>query len=192
MFYVLSRHFRNCCQQSFNQESQVNRDKKQDCENSKWRKRRTESGREETEWVFSRGLDTGDEEDYKIEEGTTHLIWAVGRGPLYDISGVNITDSDSVETGLVRLRLVGPQVAELPPGLLQLRITGEKVDLPTVETFYSCSVHRLPAELRKTHAMVQYEADIQEGNEDVVHHMELFHCPVFPGDNQEFPVWSGR
>ena len=70
------------------------RDKKQDCKNSKWRKRRTESGKEEMEWVFSRGLDTCDEEDYRIEEGTTHLIWAVGRGPLYNINGVNISDKE--------------------------------------------------------------------------------------------------
>ena len=94
MFYQVSRHFRNCCQQSFNQESRVISDKKQDCKNSKWRKRRTESGKEEMEWVFSRGLDTCDEEDYRIEEGTTHLIWAVGRGPLYNINGVNISDKE--------------------------------------------------------------------------------------------------
>ena len=192
MFYVLSRHFRNCCQQNFNQESQVFRDKKQDCKNSKWRKRRTESGKEEMEWVFSRALDTSDEEDYKIEEGTTHVLWAVGRGPLYDINGLNISDSDSVLTGLARLRLVGPPVPDLPAGLLPLRLRADKVNLPTEETFYSCSVHRLPPQLRRKHAMVQYEPDIQEGNEDVVHHMELFHCPISPGDNKEFPVWSGR
>ena len=143
-------------------------------------------------WLFTRGLDTCDAEDYKIEEGTTHLLWAVGRGPLYDISGVNISDSDSVVSGLVRLRLVGPEVASLPAGVLPLRLRADKVNLPTEETFYSCSVIRLPPQLRQKHAMVQYEPDIQEGNEDLVHHMELFHCPVFPGDNKEFPVWSGR
>ena len=92
MFYLVSRHFRNCCQQSFNQESKVIGDKKQDCKNSKWRKRRTESGEEVMEWIFSRALNTCDEEDYNIEEGTTHLLWAVGRGPLYNINGVNISD----------------------------------------------------------------------------------------------------
>ena len=71
-------------------------DKKQDCKNSKWRKRRTENGKEEMDWVFSRALDTSDSEDYKIEEGTTHLLWALGRGPLYDINGVNMSDKESL------------------------------------------------------------------------------------------------
>ena len=97
-----------------------------------------------------------------------------------------------MRTGLVRLRLGGPEVPDLPPGLLPLRFTAEKVNLPAEETFYSCSVHRLPAPLRNKHAMVQYEPDIQEGNEDVVHHMELFHCQNFPEEGKEFPVWSGR
>ena len=97
-----------------------------------------------------------------------------------------------MRTGLVRLRLLAPPPAELPAGLLPLRITTEKVSLPAEETFYSCSVHRLPAQLTNKHAMVQYEPYIQEGNEDVVHHMEVFHCPIFPEGNKEFPVWSGR
>ena len=87
---------------------------------------------------------------------------------------------------------MAPEVAELPAGLLPVRIATDKVNLPAEDTFYSCSVHRLPAQLRNKHAMVRYEPDIQEGNEDVVHHMEVFHCPIFPEDNKEFPVWSGR
>ena len=55
--HVLSRHFRNCCQQSFNQESRVITDKKQDCKNSKWRKRRTESGKEENRMEAAKGYE---------------------------------------------------------------------------------------------------------------------------------------
>ena len=73
-------------------------DKKQDCKHSKWRRKKIlESKKEEIEWRFSRGLDTCDTEDYKIEDGTTHLLWAVGRGPLYDINGVNISDKEMHE-----------------------------------------------------------------------------------------------
>ena len=93
---------------------------------------------------------------------------------------------------MTRLRLLGPEVPPLPSGVNPLRIVADKVNLPAEDTFYSCSVHKLPAEFRDKHHMVQYEADIQEGNEDVVHHMELFHCQNFPEEGKEFPVWSGR
>ena len=72
------------------------KDKKQDCKHSKWRHLQENQNSSELEWIFSRSLDTCDEEDYKIEDGTTHLIWAVGRGPLYEINGVNISDKEFV------------------------------------------------------------------------------------------------
>ena len=99
---------------------------------------------------------------------------------------------NSAVTGMVRLRLLGNEVPELPAGVRQLRIVADKVNLPREDTFYSCSVHKLPPEFRDKHHVVQYEADIQAGNEDVVHHMEVFHCQIFPEANKEFPIWSGR
>ena len=93
---------------------------------------------------------------------------------------------------MVRLRLLGDPLPALPSEVRPIRFVADKVSLPTEDTFYSCSVHRLPSELLDKHHMVQYEADIEEGNQDVVHHMELFHCQDFPENGKEFPIWSGR
>ncbi len=36
----------------------------------------------------------------------------------------------------------------------------------------------------------QYEAVATEGNEALLHHMEVFHC-VGDDEDEEFPIWSG-
>ena len=89
-------------------------DKKQDCKNSKWRKRGIPDSTQEIEWIFSRSLDSCDEEDYKIEDGTTHLIWLVGRGPLYDINGVNISDKELVVETFNSLDYLKHKIFECP------------------------------------------------------------------------------
>ena len=38
-------------------------------------------------WSYTRALNSCDDDDYKIEDGTTHVVWVVGRGPLFDIAG---------------------------------------------------------------------------------------------------------
>ena len=54
---------------------------------------------------------------------------------------------------------------------------------------YWCSVHKLDNQFESKHHMVQYEADISPGSEDVVHHMEVFHYQS--QESGEFPVWTG-
>ena len=43
-------------------------------------------------FTFKRKFDTCDPFDYVLEDGTTHLIWAHGSGPLYDVHHLNIAD----------------------------------------------------------------------------------------------------
>ena len=170
-------------------DSLVVEDAKNDCLGAKWRKKRMKDGQEEVEYLYTRQLDTCDDMDYKLEEGTTHVVWALGRGPLYGISGVNISDTATVETGMTRVRYLGISPESMDDTVVPYSITGKDVTLPATDTMYWCSVHRLDTQFSSKHHVVQYEADISPGSEDVVHHMEVFHCPR--PEQGEFPVWAG-
>ena len=163
-------------------------DTKQTCRGFKFRKQGLGGNRERIEWRYTRALDTCDARDYKIEEGTTHVVWTLGRGPVSRLSGLNVSDEASVRWGMVRTRLLTVTSPELGPDTRTWRVLSDNVSLPTVDTFYACSVHKLPTQLRRKHHVVRYEADIQKGNEDVVHHMEVFHCPPA---SEPLPLWSG-
>ncbi|KAF4520141.1 hypothetical protein B566_EDAN008959 [Ephemera danica] len=160
-------------------------DDQQDCNNF-----RHVSHGHVTKFFFSRDFDTCDPNDYVIEDGTTHVVWGVGQGPLYRISGLNI--SSATYSGMQRTQLLK---AEFPPSsqpedTVPLEFTADRVRVPNVETTYWCHVHLLPDELRANkHHVIQFGPAIQKGNEPLVHHMELFHCelPV----SQEVPLYQG-
>ncbi|GLV45599.1 Tyramine beta hydroxylase [Carabus blaptoides fortunei] len=169
-----------------NEEGILQIDKKQDC--LQFRKVTTQRL---TKFAFNRAFDTCDEDDYIIEDGTVHLVWARGTGPVYQISGLNINTSLPHDRGMARVQLLKNTMDNVvfPPDVNKLDILAHEVKVPKDETTYWCHVHRLPAELKKKHHIVQYEAVIQQGNEGLVHHMEVFHCvaPV----NQEIPLYVG-
>ena len=50
---------------------------------------------------------------YRIEDGTTHVVWAVGLGPLFKLDGLNITSSFNVRTGMSRTRFINVQVIHI-------------------------------------------------------------------------------
>ena len=162
-------------------------DSQQDCKNFKARKKNLGGGLMRVWFRFTRSLLTCDPGDYSVEDGTTHIVWSVGAGPLHSVAGVNVSDA---EHGMSRVRLITVPPPHLTPDTRQLRIRAVNVSLPGQDTMYWCSVHRLPPQLVRKHHMVRYEADIQAGNEDVVHHMEVFHCPKTVSGGP-FPVWSG-
>ena len=64
-----------------------------------------------------------------------------------------------------------------------------KIVIPSVDTTYWCSIHKFPEAFREKQHIVRYESVIQPGNEQLVHHMELFHCEV-PVD-QVVPAYNG-
>lgn len=66
------------------------------------------------------------------------------------------------------------------------------IDLPPDDTTYWCSVHKLPQAFTNKHHAIQYEPIMDQGNEHLLHHMEIFHCVPSPEDsNPDFPIWSG-
>ena len=58
-------------------------------------------------FTFRRAFDVcRDGEDYVIEEGTTHLVWSAGRGPLFGLAGLNLADRSNTANGFARVRQV--------------------------------------------------------------------------------------
>ena len=142
-------------------------DQQQNCERPGWR---ATPGR--TEFTWSRAVRTSDPADYVVEEGTVHLVWAVGRGPLANISGVSLAGA-GVRVGMARVRLLAVPTPALPPRTKQWTVRAN-VSLAGQPTLYWCSTHRLPPALAEAkHHVVRYEPDISPGSKQVLHHMEV-------------------
>ncbi|XP_037080255.1 dopamine beta-hydroxylase-like [Pollicipes pollicipes] len=141
-----------------------------------------------TTFQFRRPFNTCQPRDYVIEAGTTHVVWVTGPGPLLTLDRVQLTHFSS---GLVRLQLLRPELAAppLPAGVAHLDVPSHRVHVPAQETTYWCTVHKLPPTFSRKHHVVQYEAVVEKANEDLVHHMEVFHCeaPV----SETIPSYQG-
>ncbi|XP_063846631.1 dopamine beta-hydroxylase-like isoform X3 [Scylla paramamosain] len=60
------------------------------------------------------------------------------------------------------------------------QVRSQKVRVPAEETTYWCTVERLPDSFSEKQHVLQFGPVIEAGNEDLVHHMELFHCEYPP------------
>ncbi|XP_044766667.1 tyramine beta-hydroxylase [Coccinella septempunctata] len=148
------------------------------------------NSRSTTKFTFTRKFDTCDEHDYIIEEGTTHIVWLRGRGPLPSVEGFNLRNISKQNEGMIRVSLLkNINVSELPPYVMHYDVVVDKVRVPAEETTYWCSVRKLPTRFKKKHHIYQFESHIQKSSEGVVHHMEVFHC--FAPANVEIPLYDG-
>uniref|UniRef100_A0A8D2LCD1 Dopamine beta-hydroxylase n=1 Tax=Varanus komodoensis TaxID=61221 RepID=A0A8D2LCD1_VARKO len=137
--------------------------------------------------LFRRSFSTCDPKDYLIEDGTVHLIYGILEKPVLSLQAINV--SAVLQKGLQRVQLLKPQVhiPQLPDDLKALEIRAPDVDIPSQETTYWCFIQELPDGFAKHH-IVMYEPVVTEGNEALVHHMEVFQCaPQF----NTFPHYSG-
>ena len=125
----------------------IHLDRQQDC--GRFRVKRV---RNTTKFTFQRKFDTCDFEDYVIEDGTTHVVWARSADPLYKPTGLNIS-SPGEDKGMVRVQLLkNTNVEASLPGYVQSKdILAEGVKVPADETTYWCHVHKLDEEFRKKH-----------------------------------------
>ncbi|XP_054157733.1 dopamine beta-hydroxylase-like [Oppia nitens] len=134
-------------------------------------------------FAYHRDFDTCDPNDYIIEEGTTHIVYATGKGGLQRIDGLRLTDH---KYGYQRVQLLKKleTMPKLPSNTRRFDLLNDRVSIPNVETTYWCRLLKLPKEFKDTkHHIIQYEAVIDSGNEALVHHMELFHCEVSAEDS---------
>ncbi|CAH0546080.1 unnamed protein product [Brassicogethes aeneus] len=170
-----------------NKDGVLHIDDKQDCVGFHIKKTK-----EIIKYTFKRKLDTCDLKDYIIEDGTTHVVWSRGKRPLYRVDGLNVSSEKSGDTGMVRVHLLkNPEVnANLPEHVKPLNILADKVKVPNEETTYWCRVIKLPDEYKKKHHIYQYESNIEESSQGLVHHMEVFHCET--DAKRDIPLYSGN
>ncbi|XP_056637105.1 tyramine beta-hydroxylase isoform X2 [Diorhabda sublineata] len=160
-------------------------DKQEDCNNFKIKRNGNI-----TKFAFERRFDTCDQQDYIIEEGTTHIVWSRGNHNLYKPEGINISFTPD-NHGMVRVNLLKNTKVNyyLPSHVKIFDFLNDKVEVPAEETTYWCRIIKLPEEFKKKHHIYQYGANIQETSEGLVHHMEVFHCQT--GVDEEIPLYNG-
>ncbi|XP_015783011.1 dopamine beta-hydroxylase-like [Tetranychus urticae] len=139
-------------------------------------------------FLFHRDFDTCDINDRPIEDGTNHIIYAEGPGPIKHAYGLNLY---KVKHGFQRLQLLKSteKVPDLPADVRIIDVTNDNVVIPDDETTYWCKLVKFPEDIKRKHHIVRYESNIHTGNEALVHHMEIFHCEV--DQSVELPSWNG-
>ncbi|GFX62340.1 dopamine beta-hydroxylase [Trichonephila clavipes] len=107
-----------------------------------------------TRYAWSRKFDTCDNQDYYIEDGTTHLVYAVGRGPIRRLDGINLSKEMHGFQRVQLLKNIMPN-PQFPENTKTLTIHNNKVAVPNVETTYWCTLHRLPANFESKNHIIQ-------------------------------------
>ncbi|KAF6211921.1 hypothetical protein GE061_012438 [Apolygus lucorum] len=126
-------------------------------------------------FTFTRPFDKCSDHHYQIEDGTTHIVWSRGNGPLVDRSLCR-----RKEEGMTRVQLLKTegQGGPHPPSTWVFNPKANKIKVPSSDTTYWCQTVELPSSLEQKHHVIQAESDLTKGNEGLVHHMEFFHCKV--------------
>lgn len=141
--------------------------------------------------VFERYFDTCDDDDYIIDDGTIHIIWAHGNDKLFSSNGLSPSSTSTEDHGFIRVHLLTPLGNPKVGDAYQLRLTNKNLKVPGGDTTYWCKIVKLPDFVtKKTHHIVQYESIITRGNEGLVHHMEVFYCDSDP--NKDIPLYEGN
>ncbi|EPY84719.1 dopamine beta-hydroxylase [Camelus ferus] len=163
------------------QKGQVHLDSQQDYQ--LLRAQRTPEG---LSLLFKRPFGTCDPEDYVIEDGTVHLVYGILEEPLRALETIN---TSGLQTGLQRVQLLKPNISipALPADVRTMEIRAPDVLIPGQVTTYWCHITELPEGFSRHH-IVMYEPIVTEGNEALVHHMEVFQCAA---EFQSFPQFSG-
>nr|XP_010952799.1 dopamine beta-hydroxylase [Camelus bactrianus] len=163
------------------QKGQVHLDSQQDYQ--LLRAQRTPEG---LSLLFKRPFGTCDPEDYVIEDGTVHLVYGILEEPLRALETIN---TSGLQTGLQRVQLLKPNISipALPTDVRTMEIRAPDVLIPGQVTTYWCHITELPEGFSRHH-IVMYEPIVTEGNEALVHHMEVFQCAA---EFQSFPQFSG-
>ncbi|XP_038193994.2 dopamine beta-hydroxylase [Arvicola amphibius] len=124
--------------------------------------------------LFKRPFVTCDPKDYLIEDDTVHLVYGILEKPFQSLEAINIS---GLHTGLQRVQLLKTEVPtpDMPADVQTMEIRTANVVIPDNETTYWCYVTKLPTNFSRHH-IIMYEAIVTEGNEALVHHMEVFQC----------------
>lgn len=164
--------------------------------------------------AFKRKFDTCDPQDFNMHEGTMYILWSRGSEILnfpmdYETNTTTINavhrhkreghshspHRAGINDGLVMAQLLRADKLVIPErDLLEVDVTLKAVSIPVKETTYWCHIQKLDDFIQQKHHIVQFEPLIT--NEDIVHHMEVFHCetdvdveiPLYNGDCEQLPA----
>ncbi|XP_052580952.1 dopamine beta-hydroxylase [Peromyscus californicus insignis] len=126
--------------------------------------------------LFKRPFVTCDPKDYLIEDDTVHLVYGILEEPFQSLEAIN---TSSLNTGLHRVQLLKSEfpTPAMPADVQTIEIRAPDILIPDNETTYWCHVFVLPPDFsERRHHIIKYEAIVTEGNEALVHHMEVFQC----------------
>ncbi|XP_021050319.1 dopamine beta-hydroxylase [Mus pahari] len=136
--------------------------------------------------LFKRPFVTCDPKDYVIEDDTVHLVYGILEEPFQSLEAIN---TSGLHTGLQRVQLLKTEVPtpSMPEDVQTMDIRAPDILIPGSETTYWCYITELPPHFPRHH-IIMYEAIITEGNEALVHHMEVFQCAA---ESEDFPKFNG-
>ncbi|KAL1785947.1 dopamine beta-hydroxylase [Sigmodon hispidus] len=136
--------------------------------------------------LFKRAFVTCDPKDYLIEDDTVHLVYGILEEPFQSLEAIN---TSGLHTGLQRVQLLKSEfpTPAMPSDVQTMEIRAPNILIPDNETTYWCFVTELPQGFSRHH-IIMYEAVVTEGNEALVHHMEVFQCA---DEFKSFPHYSG-
>lgn len=89
------------------------------------------------------------------QDGTTHLVWMVGGGPLFAVEGLLVSQARA--KGMQRVQLLKPETPQvrLPNKVSKIDVLASKVNVPAEETTYWCHVMKIPLDLSFKHHIVR-------------------------------------
>ncbi|GMR33905.1 hypothetical protein PMAYCL1PPCAC_04100, partial [Pristionchus mayeri] len=135
-----------------------------------------------TSFSFRRKFATCDPKDYAIEVGTNQLILACSSTATANFSSPAVTAQ--IAYGLLIVPKHDDAMPE-EPDQFTIHVHADRAKVPAEVTTYWCIIQRLPeAVLNRKHHVTWLWSNVTKGNEHLVHHMMLFHCPT--GNQQEF------
>ncbi|KAK6753159.1 hypothetical protein RB195_012639 [Necator americanus] len=144
---------------------QIQFDRSQDCQLEK---------RQGNRFQFRRRFTTCDPKDFAFEPGTTQFIIAGGYEFTRDFSSSTVMKD--LRYGLL-IDLDADSTNSLESEGAHFKILADNALIPNVVTTYWCVIKRIPAVLSvQKHHIIQINPYIKKGNENLVHHMEIFRC----------------
>ncbi|XP_064598425.1 DBH-like monooxygenase protein 1 [Liolophura sinensis] len=142
---------------------------------------------------FWRKLDTCDDNDRRITTDTARVIWAYHDNDW----GSDVTGSvryHGSRRGSKSVLLLNPQkvLPKMPNDVVTVDFINDKVKVPAEDTVYWCQAYSMHM-YREKHHVIKVEPIIQPGNEQLVHHIVLYACPIGTANEtagQGGPCWA--
>jgi len=132
-----------------------------------------------TTMTFTRKLDTCDDEDMAIMEGTTRVIYAYHPNDI-GAAGTGMSYHGATRRGAKSLLLLDPPASDIPEtpeskDVVTFDIINRNYTVPADDTTYHCSTFMMP-DLGSKHHLIKYEPVLSPESIKNVHHLVIYTC----------------